>query len=95
VPAGQIHVQVPQMLLQILHGFALGHVLRIVLQITEPELAILPGAITATTTSSSIRVKLEFRLCEPCSGEERWRVLIPHLHVFIGGLCQACWGVGG
>lgn len=42
MPAGQIGIEVPKMFLEILQGFPLRHVIRIVLKVTKPEFAILP-----------------------------------------------------
>ena len=60
VPARQIRVQITQMVLKILQGFALGHVIRKLLQITEPELAILP--VNVSKTFHTIKVQLSLNL---------------------------------
>jgi hypothetical protein len=48
------------MLLKVLQRFALSHVIRIFLQVTEPELAILP--VNVTKTFHAIKVPLSFGL---------------------------------
>jgi hypothetical protein len=48
VPSRQVCVQIAQVFLKILQGFALGHVIRILFQVTKPELAILPVNIPQT-----------------------------------------------
>ena len=48
------------MLLKILQRFALGHVIRIFLQVTEPELAILP--VNVSKTFHAIKLQLTISL---------------------------------
>ena len=57
MPTGQIRVQVAQMLLQILQGFALGHVIGVLLEITEPKLAILPVDIPKTFHAAKLHLR--------------------------------------
>lgn len=42
MPPSQIRIQIPQMFLQVLKRFTLGHVIGVFLQITDPKLSILP-----------------------------------------------------
>jgi hypothetical protein len=48
MPAGQIRVQIAQMLPQVLERLALRDVIRELLQVTEPKLAVLPVNVTQT-----------------------------------------------
>src|SRR6266567_5495476 len=59
VTARQVRVQAAQMLLEILPGFALGHVIRILLKITEPERAILPVNIPKTFHAVKVHLRPE------------------------------------
>src|SRR5206468_4974336 len=54
----QICVQIAQMLLEVLQGFALRHVIRIVFEVTKPELAILPVNIPKTFHGVKIHLRL-------------------------------------
>ena len=47
------------MLLEILQGFTLGHVNRILLEVTEPEPAILPVKIPKTFDAAIVRLEPE------------------------------------